>query len=81
MDLYVNHIVIDNRDNSTFFFASNVLLYKKGYSTVTKTGTMCQQCDSLLIKNKVPLFSAANKMWIGDVPSLLQQLTIAEEKL
>jgi len=27
------------------------------------------------------MFSVANKMWIGDVPLELQQLTIAEEKL
>jgi hypothetical protein len=27
------------------------------------------------------MFSAANKMWIGDVPLVLQQLTITEEKL
>jgi hypothetical protein len=42
---------------------------------------MCQQCHSALNKNKVPIFSGANKMWIGDVPPVLQQLTIAEEKL
>jgi hypothetical protein len=42
---------------------------------------MCQECYRALAKDKVTIFSAANKMWIGDVPPALQQLTIAEEKL
>jgi hypothetical protein len=60
---------------------SNAVLYKKGYNTAAKTGNICQQCYGALAKDKVPLFSAANKIWIGDVPPILQQLTIAEEKL
>jgi hypothetical protein len=34
-----------------------------------------------LVKDKIPMFSPANNMWMGDVPLELQQLTIAEEKL
>ncbi|CAF5046109.1 unnamed protein product, partial [Rotaria sp. Silwood1] len=32
-------------------------------------------------KGQIPKFSAANNMWLGDVPSELQGLTIPEEKL
>jgi hypothetical protein len=60
---------------------SNAIFHKRGYNTLTKTGNICQECYCALIKDKVPMFSAANKMWIGDVPLALQQLTIAEEKL
>jgi hypothetical protein len=59
----------------------NAVFYKKGYNTATENCNICEQCYSALEKNKVPMFSAANKMWIGDVPLVLQQLTIAEEKL
>ena len=72
---------IDEEGNSCFCSLSNAVFYKKGYNTLTKTGNICQECYHALNKDKVPIFSAANKMWIGDVPLALQQLTIAEEKL
>jgi hypothetical protein len=59
----------------------NTTFYKKGYNPATKTGNICQQCYCALVKDKIPMFSIANKMWVGDVPHVLQQLTIAEEKL
>lgn len=71
----------DNHTNPSFFLLSNAIFYKKGYNAETETGYVCQQCHSSLSKNKTPIFSCANKMWIGDVPTVLQQLTIAEEKL
>ena len=71
----------DDDANSSFFFSSNTILHKKGYNSEKNTGYVCQQCHSALDKNKVPIFSSANKMWIGDVPPVLQLLTIAEEKL
>lgn len=72
---------IDNETCSIFCSFSNAVLYKKGYNKLTKSGKICQECNSALVKNKVPMCSVANKMWIGDVPPILQQLTIAEEKL
>lgn len=71
----------DNLPNSSFFSLSNAVFYKKGYNATTKSGTVCQTCYNALVKDKIPAFSAANKVWIGDVPLVLQQLTIAEEKL
>lgn len=71
----------DDYENSSFFSSFNAIFYKKGYNLETKNGYICQQCYSVLNKNKVPAFSSANKMWIGDIPPVLQQLTIAEEKL
>jgi hypothetical protein len=43
--------------------------------------TLCQKCHTSLSKEQIPKFSAANNMWLGDVPSELQGLTIPEEKL
>lgn len=72
---------IDEEESSIFYSSSNTVFYKKGYNTLTKTGNICQECHKALVKNRVPMFSVANKMWIGDVPPVLQQLTIAEEML
>jgi hypothetical protein len=58
-----------------------MLFYKRGYNKTTKIGNICHPCYSALAKDKIPKFSPANKMWIGDIPSVLQQLTIVEEKL
>ena len=43
--------------------------------------TLCQKCHGALVKGSIPKFSAANNMWIGDIPTELQGLTIPEEKL
>ena len=42
---------------------------------------ICQKCYSSLSKEHTPKFSAANNMWLGDIPAELQGLTIPEEKL
>ncbi|CAF4583349.1 unnamed protein product, partial [Rotaria magnacalcarata] len=60
---------------------SACVILLKGYNTLAKTGNICQECNRALVKDQVPIFSAANKMWIDDMPLVLQQLTIAEEKL
>jgi hypothetical protein len=78
---YISLFFTDHGAHLSFFTSSNAIFYKKGYDTTTKTGNICQQCYGALVKDKIPIFSAANKMWIGDVPLVLQQLTIAEEKL
>ncbi|CAF0766459.1 unnamed protein product [Adineta steineri] len=80
IDIYI-FFVIDEETRSIFCSSSNAVFYKKGYNTLSKTGSICQECFSALVKDKVPMFSVANKMWIGDVPFELQQLTIAEETL
>jgi hypothetical protein len=43
--------------------------------------TLCQKCHDALSKGHIPKFSPANNMWLGDVPTELQGLTIPEEKL
>ncbi|CAF1543835.1 unnamed protein product, partial [Rotaria sp. Silwood1] len=43
--------------------------------------TLCQKYHVALTKGIIPKFSAANNMWLGDVPAELQDLTIPEEKL
>ena len=69
-----------NQCLNTFLF-SNAVFYAKGYNSVMNHSTMCEACFSALVKNKIPTFSVANRMWTGYVPDALQQLTIAEEKL
>ncbi|CAF1498169.1 unnamed protein product [Adineta ricciae] len=73
------HTQVDQ--NAEGFSSSNIVLYKRGYCKLTKTGNICQQCLSALIRDKIPMLTPANKMWVGDVPIELQQLTLAEEKL
>jgi len=76
-----DYLLLGGDDQSSFFCLSNMLFYKRGYNTTTKTGNICHQCCSALTKDKIPMFSPAKKMWIGDVPTVLQQLTRVEEKL
>jgi hypothetical protein len=42
---------------------------------------ICTECWSSLVKEKIPKFAAANKVWMGDVPNELQDLTIPEQRL
>jgi hypothetical protein len=42
---------------------------------------LCKDCHLAFSKAQIPKFCAANKMWIGDVPDELKDLTIVEEKL
>ncbi|CAF1337678.1 unnamed protein product, partial [Rotaria sordida] len=42
--------------------------------------TLCQKCHDALTKGHIPKFSAANDVWLGDVPAELQGLTIPEAK-
>ncbi|CAF4522281.1 unnamed protein product, partial [Didymodactylos carnosus] len=43
--------------------------------------SICPECRTALSKDKIPKFSPANNIWIGDVPEELKDLTIPEEKL
>lgn len=43
--------------------------------------SICQNCSDALSKEKIPKFSAANNMWLGNIPAELQGLTIPEQKL
>jgi hypothetical protein len=60
-----------------------VILYKNGLFQQNKVDmcTLCQKCHSALLKGYIPKFSAANNMWLGDIPAELRGLTIPEEKL
>ena len=43
--------------------------------------TICDCCMCDLDKEKIPRFSVGNKMWIGDVPLVLKDLTIPNMRL
>ena len=38
----------------------------------------CSECLSALKRKKLPRFSLANNMWIGDIPDELKNLTLPE---
>ncbi|KAJ7817073.1 hypothetical protein B0H13DRAFT_1662968 [Mycena leptocephala] len=44
-------------------------------------GSICVDCEARLRTNIVPLFSLANKLWIGKVPWQLRNLSFAEKVL
>ena len=77
----MNYFCVGDETSSIFCSSSNAVLYKKGFNASTNIGNVCRECQSALIKDKIPMFSVANKMWIGDVPSVLYELTIAEQML
>ncbi|CAF1557513.1 unnamed protein product [Rotaria magnacalcarata] len=70
--------------NSPYFYCKNrIILYANGLSQQNRVSmcTVCQKRYDSLSKKHIPKFSPANNMWLGDVPTELQGLTIAEEKL
>jgi hypothetical protein len=72
-----------NFDSSSFYFQNDIILYKNGLfeANRVKMCIVCQKCRTSLSKEKIPKFSVANNMWLGDIPKELQGLTIPEEKL
>ncbi|CAF1143003.1 unnamed protein product [Rotaria sordida] len=80
----VEHAQIPSTLNSpSFYYENGIVLYTNGLSQQNKLNmcTLCQKCYEALSKEQIPKFSPANNMWLGDVPTELQGLTIPEEKL
>lgn len=78
-------IILDAQafDSSSFYYQNGIILYKSGLFQQNKVDAciLCQKCHNALSKGSIPKFSAANNMWLGDVPAELQGLTIPEQKL
>jgi hypothetical protein len=70
-------------NSSSFYCENGIILYPNGLSQQNNMNmcTLCQKCYDALSKGQTPKFSPANDMWLGDVPTELQGLTIPEEKL
>ncbi|CAF4680721.1 unnamed protein product [Rotaria sp. Silwood2] len=70
-------------DSSSFCCQNNVILYNSDLFQQNKVDicVLCQKCHGALSKGSIPKFSAANNMWLGDIPAELQGLTIPEQKL
>ena len=70
-------------DSSYFCNENGAILFKNGLSEQKKvlTCTICLKCHEALSKGRIPKFSPANHVWLGDRPAELQDLTIPEEKL
>ncbi|CAF1608295.1 unnamed protein product, partial [Adineta ricciae] len=69
-------------------YENGVVFYERGLQHGSKNDrrqatrcNICQECWSYLKKEKIPKFSPANKVWIGEVPQELQNLTIPEQRL
>ena len=70
--------------NSPYFWHDDsVLLYANGLFQQKRVAmcTICLKCHDALSKGRIPKFSPANHVWLGDRPAELQDLTIPEEKL
>ena len=70
-------------NSSSFHYQNGIVLYKDGLFQENKMDmcTFCVKCHNALSKEQIPKFSAANNMWLGNIPVELQGLTIPEEKL
>ncbi|CAF1536996.1 unnamed protein product [Adineta ricciae] len=72
-----------NSDWSSFDCDNDIFLYRNGLFKTNRVQMciLCQKCYTSLSKEHIPKFSPANNMWLGDIPTELQGLTIPEEKL
>ena len=84
----MSHIEYLDQCHGSYVRFNNMLLYRKGLKcqedeTISEDTVMilCEMCKADLQKSRIPRFSAANKMWIGDVPKELTDLTIPEMRL
>ncbi|CAF4407526.1 unnamed protein product [Rotaria socialis] len=78
------HVQDSSNFNSPSFYCKNgIILYTNGLYQQNRADmcTICKKCHDSLSKGHIPKFSPANNMWLGDVPTELQGLTIPEEKL
>ncbi|CAF4326216.1 unnamed protein product, partial [Rotaria magnacalcarata] len=80
--------VQSSTNNQSFTCINGMFFYEAGlYKTVDRKKRslihcdVCTECWSALTKEKIPKFSAANKLWMGDIPKQLQGLTIPEQRL
>ncbi|CAF3951344.1 unnamed protein product [Rotaria sordida] len=74
---------ISTPKSSSFYCENNIILYANGLFQQNNVNMcrLCQKCHDALSKERIPKFSPANDMWLGDVPAELQGLTIPEQKL
>ncbi|CAF1021874.1 unnamed protein product, partial [Rotaria magnacalcarata] len=80
--------VQSSMNNQSFTCINGMLFYEAGLrKTVDRKKRslihcdVCTECWSSLAKEKIPKFSATNKVWMGDIPKQLQGLTIPEQRL
>lgn len=81
-------MLIDEQRCYSYIRYKNCLFYRKGikWGDSNKIDektmvTICGVCLRDLKKNVIPRYSAGNKMWIGDIPKELTNLTIPELRL
>ena len=70
-------------NSSSFHCQNDVILYKSGLFQQSKVDMcrICEKCHAALLKKSIPKFAAANNMWLVDISTELQGLTIPEQKL
>lgn len=89
----MKRFIVDKNSQSSlkknsFIYVNDIVLYRAGLhespSKVKRTivyCNICSECWLSLSKEKVPKFSPANSVWMGDIPKQLQGLTIPEQRL
>jgi hypothetical protein len=75
-----------NRDNVSVtrlerFSPSDSIQEIKGPVLDSKCTKICKSCEDSLIKGLTPKYALADGLWLGNVPSQLQNLTFAEQTL
>ena len=58
-----------------------LLIHTSAFGNSNSTVYLCNDCQNQLNNDKRPQLSLSNSMWIGDVPSQLQNLTLPERLL
>ncbi|CAF1507417.1 unnamed protein product, partial [Adineta ricciae] len=88
LELSTDRFKQSSETKASFICVNGIVLYRKGLhhnfdrrKRSVVHCDICMECWSSLTKEKIPKFSVANKVWVGDVPPELQGLTIPEQRL
>jgi hypothetical protein len=83
-----HNCVTQSSSKPSFIYENKVVLYERGLQhgsnsdrRQTTRCNICRECWSCLTKEKIPKYSPANKVWVGDIPEELKNLTIPEQRL
>lgn len=75
-----SHLLSPTTPHPNHDIFNNMLLYPAAVHNQSMAD-ICQECINALQKEKIPQFSLANNMWIGEVPKELSMLSLAERIL
>ena len=69
-------------DSPSFRYQNGIVLYKDGLFQENKVDmcAFCVKCHHALSKEHIPKFSAANHMWLGDIPAGITRIDNSRRK-